>query len=566
MGIYDNRYKIFGLIVMLVSVIVIAVVLFFVLKGNGHNVKDKPPNIVIILGDDVGWNDVGFHGSNQIPTPNIDALAYNGVILNRFYTQAVCTPSRAALLTGYYPIRAGLQGLPLNDGQNYTLPIHFSLLPEKLKDLGYSTHLVGKWHLGFTNTSATPLARGFDTYFGYWTGFMTYRSHMRAVSNMTGFSLREGIRAAWEYQGRYITDVFTEKAIDIINDHNDESPFFLFLSHLAAHSNGTITEPKDIEQANKRFNYIESEERRLFADVVTDLDRSVGEVVNALEYNGILENTIILLFMDNGAEVRGYYPNGGSNWPLRGQKYTLFEGGVRGTAVLYSSKISNRSVISNELMHVTDVFPTLYEAAGGDVNTLGNLDGVSQWETLTKTKPSPRNEILINIDEVNGTSAIIGYGGKYKLVNGTFLNGSMDVYFGPSGRGQQSNSEYNFTEILESRTNRAFQSARLESLTESEIAELRQKLNLENCRDLVETIVDCTELCLFDLQQDPCETVDIKESYPEIVQNLSSQVEQYWREIVLQPGRYVDPNANPDRCSNSWFPWLDEHYEIYCTI
>ena len=121
-----------------------------------------------------GRNDVGFHGSNQIPTPNIDALAYNGIILDKFYTQYACTPSRAALLTGNYPLRYGIHGSPIRAGQNRSLPEDVTTMPEHLKKLGYKTHLVGKWHLGAAYKKNTPLRRGFDTHFGYWHGFVGY--------------------------------------------------------------------------------------------------------------------------------------------------------------------------------------------------------------------------------------------------------------------------------------------------------------------------------------------------------------------------------------------------------
>ncbi|XP_026470682.1 arylsulfatase B-like [Ctenocephalides felis] len=135
------------------------------------------PHIVYIMADDLGWNDVSFHGSNQILTPNIDALAYNGMILNQHYVQPTCTPSRAALMTGKYPIYTGLQGYPLSIGDTRTLPAG-KILPGHLKDLGYVTRLVGKWHLGYSSLNATPTHRGFDSHLGHWTGFTSYYDYI----------------------------------------------------------------------------------------------------------------------------------------------------------------------------------------------------------------------------------------------------------------------------------------------------------------------------------------------------------------------------------------------------
>jgi arylsulfatase B len=138
----------------------------------------KRPHIIVIIADDLGRNDVGFHGSNQIPTPNLDALAYNGIILDRHYTQYCCTPSRAAFLTGNYPIRSGMHGYPLKAGENRSIPTDTPTMPERLKKLGYKTHLVGKWHLGAAYRKNTPTGRGFDTHFGYWNGFVSYFDYL----------------------------------------------------------------------------------------------------------------------------------------------------------------------------------------------------------------------------------------------------------------------------------------------------------------------------------------------------------------------------------------------------
>ncbi|GLH05222.1 Arylsulfatase B, partial [Gryllus bimaculatus] len=204
------------------------------------------PHIVVFVADDLGFNDVSFHGSNQIPTPNIDALAYSGIILNRHYVQPVCTPTRAALMTAKYPIRMGLQGTPLIPGELRAMPPG-KILPEYMRELGYATHAVGKWHLGFYEADMTPTYRGFDSHVGYWNGLISYYDHVMGIS------------------GRYATDVFTERAEQVVADHDPRRPLFLYVAHLAVHAgnNGQLVEaPRPIAD---RFRFIDDPNRRMYA-------------------------------------------------------------------------------------------------------------------------------------------------------------------------------------------------------------------------------------------------------------------------------------------------------------
>ncbi|RZC40775.1 arylsulfatase B-like, partial [Asbolus verrucosus] len=170
-----------------------------------------------------GWNDVGFHGSNQIPTPNIDALAYNGIILNSHYGQSFGTPSLTALLTGKYPMRLGMQGPSITPAEERALP-EGKIFPEYFKEMGYETHLVGKWHMGHSRWNDTPTFRGFDHFFGYYNGFTSYYDY---VSNWkingkdySGFDLRRDTNPSWFDAGKYATDLFTEYATDVIQNHD----------------------------------------------------------------------------------------------------------------------------------------------------------------------------------------------------------------------------------------------------------------------------------------------------------------------------------------------------------
>ncbi|CAD1470025.1 unnamed protein product, partial [Heterotrigona itama] len=223
------------------------------------------PHIVFILADDLGWNDVGFHGSGQIPTPNIDALAYSGLLLDRYYVTPICTPSRSALMTGKHPIHTGMQHGVLKCAEPRGLPLHEKLLPEYLRELGYSTHIVGKWHLGFYTKEYTPTYRGFDSHLGLWSGHHDYFDHSAVESPYWGLDMRRGLDAAWDLHGQYSTDIFTKEAVRLIDNHNTSRPMFLYLAHAAVHSGNPYNPLPAPDQDVSKFTTIFNYDRRRFA-------------------------------------------------------------------------------------------------------------------------------------------------------------------------------------------------------------------------------------------------------------------------------------------------------------
>nr|XP_037272731.1 arylsulfatase B-like [Rhipicephalus microplus] len=256
----------------------------------------QPPNIVMILADDLGWHDVSYHGSDQIPTPNIDVLAMDGVVLANNYVQPLCTPSRAALLTGYYPIHTGTQHSSFRSAQPVGLDPDLKLLPEYLKDLGYSTHMVGKWHLGFSKDEYKPINRGFDTFYG---------------------------------------------------------PFFLYFAPTAVHCGGLNDSLQAPKEYVAKYAYLGDYDRQIFAGSLAELDNAVGAIVEALYKSGLLNNTIIGFSTDNGGAPVGYSRNTSPNWPLRGSKGTVAEGGVRGPGFLWTPWLATRAKATRQLFHIT---------------------------------------------------------------------------------------------------------------------------------------------------------------------------------------------------------------------
>lgn len=262
-----------------------------------------------------------MHGS-EIPTPNIDALGMNGVILNRFYTPIMCTPSRSALMTGKYPIHTGMQHFVIDQDQPWGLGLHEKLMSEFFRENNYRTHLVGKWHLGFFKRDYAPNARGFDSFFGYLGPYIDYWDHTFIKLNRNysrGIDLRRDWDVARDTNGTYATHMFTNRAKKLIREHDSsESNLFLMFNHLAPHAGNEDKPMQATPEKLEQFSYIEGEQRRYMAAMVSELDDSVGEIVEALEEKGILDNTIILFYSDNGSPTEGLHGNKGSNFPFRG--------------------------------------------------------------------------------------------------------------------------------------------------------------------------------------------------------------------------------------------------------
>ena len=273
----------------------------------------------------IGWGDVGLHGSSQVKTPNIDILASNGIILNNYYVSPICSPSRGALMTGRHPIHTGLQHDVFSGAKPEGLPLHYKILPQYMKEMGYETHAVGKWHQGFFKTSYLPSNRGFDSHFGYWTGHEDYYDRTSS-ENWWGIDFRQNEQPVplTEYEGIYSTNIYTNKSIEIIeNRKNSSKPLFLYLAHQSVHAGNGRHPLQAPQEYIDRFNHIKDIRRRIFVAMVSVLDESIGEIFSALKTANILNETIIIFTTDNGGAVgntdgKGIDDSIGSNWPLRG--------------------------------------------------------------------------------------------------------------------------------------------------------------------------------------------------------------------------------------------------------
>lgn len=278
-------------------------------------------------------------------------------------------------MTGKHPIHTGMQHTVLYAPEPRGLPLTERLLPEHLRRLGYATHCVGKWHLGHYRREYLPEQRGFDSHLGYWTGHQDYFDHTAEERGMYGLDMRRGMEVAHDLTGHYTTDVLAAESVRLIEEHAAQTngtgrPMFLYMAHAAVHS-GNPYNPLPAPDATvaQLAGRIADVDRRRFAAMMVHLDRSVGAVVEALERTQMLANTIVVFSTDNGGAAAGFNINAASNWPLRGVKNTLWEGGVRGAAFVWSPRLvsSNGGRVAEQKMHIMDWLPTLYRAAGGNV-------------------------------------------------------------------------------------------------------------------------------------------------------------------------------------------------------
>ena len=467
------------------------------------------PNILFILADDLGWNDVDVHGSPQVPTPNVNAICKAGTRLNGMYAQPVCSPTRASIMSGRHVINTGVY-YPFGQGTPERLNISYTLLPEYLKKLGYATHMVGKWHLGQNTMSSLPTGRGFDTYLGYWSGAEDYYQH----DTSGGYDFALGTETDWSFNGTFSSFSFTDKAVEIVKQHGqahrdsaDAAPFFMYLAYQNVH---WPLECPDIY--TKPFESNPSDARKVICGLAAALDDGIGNVTQALKDEGLYDNTILIFSSDNGGPTDGNEGTQSNNYPLRGGKNTLWEGGTRVASCLSGPGVQSNKVWNGK-MHVTDWMFTLMEAAGGksaiptDDFQLG--DGMSVWEALSSVGESPRNWVLTEAHADNmthhGNGLIVG---DMKIVlTGSTNPANENGWFPPPG---QDPTKVDYT---------------------------------VNCGGPAPaTPPPCSsDYCLFNITADPCEYYNIAAQHPDILATLVKELQPY-RDAAV-------PTVVPTGCS-----------------
>ncbi len=363
-------------------------------QASGAREAGNPPNILVIVADDLGWNDVGYHNP-QILTPHLDRLAAEGLRLNQFYAYPTCSPTRAALLTGRPPSRFGILA-PIAGQSDLSLPPETITLPELLRRQEYETALCGKWHLGRSPRSG-PNHYGFSYSYGCLQGGVNQYTHRYKTGDRTWHRNGEIIE-----EGGHSTDLITREAIRFLTAIRRKShPFFLYVAYTAAHI--PLQEPAQYEARYR--NRIESRSRRLFAAAVSHMDEGIGQILEALRQGGLWERTLVMFMSDNGAQAswdpgpgREYGMSEaaeklGSNLPYRGWKETLYEGGIRVPAILAWAGKLGPGRISAPLI-VCDVAPTLVRIAGAAASAEETqMEGADVWPLL-REKAQPPTRVL----------------------------------------------------------------------------------------------------------------------------------------------------------------------------
>ncbi len=388
----------------------------------------KPPNVVLFLTDDQGYGDLSCMGATDFRTPHLDQMAARGARFTDWYSNSpVCSPSRAALLTGRYPGNAGVRSILAGHRTATGLPPGVPTLATALRDLGYQTAMFGKWHLGLAPGSR-PEDHGFDEWFGFLAGCIDYYSHIFYWGMNRGGPGNDPTHDLWQggvevfENGRYFTDLVTERAVAWLRQAaKSGQPFFLYVPYNAPHY--PMHAPKEHLD---RFPDLPPD-RRIMAAMLSAVDDSVGAILAELERQGVLEDTCCAFTSDNGPsrETRNWLDGrtdpyyGGTTGGLKGHKFSLYDGGIRMPAILtWPARVPAGQVLDAPCASM-DIFPTILAAAGGEPGRY-ELDGTDLLPHVADGQPLPERDLFW---EMNNQTAVRR--GKWKLVlNGQLVEGA----------------------------------------------------------------------------------------------------------------------------------------------
>ena len=407
--IYVNQRISTGIAVLLLAGLVVT--------SDTSAAEPSRPNIVVLLSDDMHWQNPGFNGG-PVSTPNLDRLAREGTQLTQFYVHSVCSPTRASFLTGRYPFRTGMEERSHGNDVAGMLTDERTMA-DALHDAGYYTAIIGKWHLGNWHKHHLPMQRGFDYQYGLYGALVGYYTKSR--ERFYDWHRNEQVLR----EEGYTTDLIGQEATKVIESLDTEKPFFLYIPFTATHGPDEAPEAL-VDQYRKvaatQLDDLPRSRREFYAKkyAMLDLmDQAIGRILASLETRGVLDNTLVVFFNDNGGRIE--------NPPYRGGKGKTFEGGVRVPCLVRWLDQIPAGRRAAGMMHVVDLYPTLLGQARASLDQPLPLDGMDMWDTITLDEESPRREVVHSLPgEHIDTGPISIRHGAYKLVDGSLFNIEQD--------------------------------------------------------------------------------------------------------------------------------------------
>ena len=340
------------------------------------------PNVVIVVADDEGWGDIGWNNP-EVKTPNLNKLAAEGVRLERFYVNPICSVTRAALMTGMHTLRTGVENFR-------GLDLKYQTLPQALHEAGYQTWMCGKWHLGgdrensLSGPEYLPTSRGFDHHYGLLGGAVDYNTHMKPRTKELDW-WRNGQPVQEE---GYSTDLLANEAIGLLQKRDPSRPFLLYLAWNAIHGPIAVP-PGDVAGQETRG-------RPALLAAMGGLDVALGRVMAELEKEGLRKNTLVIFFSDNGGDIT----KGSTNLNLREGKGTVFEGGIRVPAAMNWPGVLGPGQKSEQFLCVTDLFPTILDVTGVKMSSPPSFDGKDVWLALKEGRATERPDFFMGNKDV----------------------------------------------------------------------------------------------------------------------------------------------------------------------
>ena len=405
-----------------------ACVLAGLLFVTTHAWGQARPNVLVIVADDLGWNDVGFHGGD-IETPSLDRLASEGAQLHRFYTTPICSPTRAALMTGRNPMRLGIGYATVLPWSNAGVHPDEHFMPQSFLEAGYQTAMVGKWHLGHAQQTYHPNERGFEHFYGH---LHTEVGYFPPFQNQGGVDFQRNGKTI-DDKG-YETYLLADEVSRYIRDRDPDRPFFIYMPFLAPHTplaapdellrkyadiNTDLAPARSAQTDNTRTIsklLLQPSARPAYAAVVDAMDQAIGRVLQTLDDEALTDDTLVLFFSDNGGAA--YSVGGADNAPLRGGKGDTFEGGIRVVSLMrWPGRIPSASTM-DQIMTVMDVFPTLADASGVPMGSTFPLDGSTLWPAISRGAEAPREDYVFFASEtpIYGHFNLTVFNDDWKLV------------------------------------------------------------------------------------------------------------------------------------------------------